>query len=337
MEQKNNVKSYPAADGIRGVAIAIVLLGHGCGFFIPQSIPYLAGTGKIGVWLFFVLSAFLLTNKFISTGFTQHALIRYIAGRTIRILPISLLAVITYFIAGYLPAQDLPGVLTMQSGYDHLWTIPVEYKFYFILPVIAYIALYLWKNFSLPIALVALSGLMTAILIYYPPSEITTNTIETGWYIPCFLFGIVISLLVDRFSHLNISAGSRSVTVLLLLSLLILMVPAFSNLLAGTVFIDNLPTRYVQIAAIWAAIIFLTVSGKSCANTLFSCLPLRLLGKYSFSVYLFHVLIMKSIAHISRDSYALFFISIMASCIAGGVIFHLIESPVEKFRHRILK
>jgi len=337
MYSSEKLKKYPAADGIRGLAIAIVLIGHGCGFFIPQSIPYLAGTGKIGVWLFFVLSSFLLTNKFISNGFSGSELLKYFVGRTLRILPISFIAVISYFIVGYLPAKDLTSILTMQSGYDHLWTIPVEYKFYFLLPIIAYTSILLLNKLNIYISLFFILALMLLVLSIFKPENLTPNSIQTSWYIPCFLFGIVISFIVSTCDFHAISGKINSIIVLTLTLMIILLVPVFSELMLGFVLVDNLPIRYVTISAIWAAIILFSVSKESFVNSLFCNRPLRLLGKYSFSIYLFHVLIMKSISHISRESYMLFIISIIISCCVGVLIFNFVESPIERFRHKILK
>lgn len=72
---------YPAADGIRGLACLLVLCTHLPGFFLPDYGKYVTGTGKYGVWLFFVLSAFLLTSRFKATGFGPGALWRYAVGR----------------------------------------------------------------------------------------------------------------------------------------------------------------------------------------------------------------------------------------------------------------
>ncbi|HEY6634306.1 MAG TPA: acyltransferase family protein, partial [Acidimicrobiia bacterium] len=45
----------PALDGLRGIAILMVVVGH--------SYPYTYGLGgTVGVTLFFVLSGFLITN-----------------------------------------------------------------------------------------------------------------------------------------------------------------------------------------------------------------------------------------------------------------------------------
>ncbi|EPH2696969.1 TPA: acyltransferase [Klebsiella aerogenes] len=132
--QTPNETLIPSANGIRGLAVIIVLIAHALTMFIPGTRSYLAGTGKIGVWLFFVLSAFLLTNKFSNSGLNLSSLSNYLISRTFRIIPIFIIASTFYYFMGYYDVKTLYNIISMQSGYGHLWTIPVEFKFYFVLP-----------------------------------------------------------------------------------------------------------------------------------------------------------------------------------------------------------
>jgi hypothetical protein len=54
------VERYPVLDGIRGTAILMVSASH---FSNLRDLPF-SGAGQFGVWLFFVLSAFLLSSHF---------------------------------------------------------------------------------------------------------------------------------------------------------------------------------------------------------------------------------------------------------------------------------
>src|SRR5690349_4561463 len=54
-EEKWKLGHRPALDGVRGLAILLVLACH-------LAIPGLAGAGAVGVTVFFVLSGFLITG-----------------------------------------------------------------------------------------------------------------------------------------------------------------------------------------------------------------------------------------------------------------------------------
>ncbi|MBK9055180.1 MAG: acyltransferase [Chloroflexi bacterium] len=56
-------------DGLRGLAVLLVILGHTSNreaYFFPGA--NFAGMGKSGVFLFFILSSFLLTYPFLEKG-----------------------------------------------------------------------------------------------------------------------------------------------------------------------------------------------------------------------------------------------------------------------------
>ena len=58
------MKHYPALDGLRGLAAMAVVFGHAsnANMGVIYALP-LGGLGRVAVWLFFVLSAFLLTQQ----------------------------------------------------------------------------------------------------------------------------------------------------------------------------------------------------------------------------------------------------------------------------------
>ena len=63
----SNQKLYVhALDGLRGLAVLMVFLSH-TSLSGHRALPFVnfAGTGKMGVFLFFILSSFLLTYPFL--------------------------------------------------------------------------------------------------------------------------------------------------------------------------------------------------------------------------------------------------------------------------------
>ena len=81
-----------ALDGMRGLAALIVILSHTSNssmFFFPYLNAY--GTGKSGVFLFFLLSSFLLSRALIKKGksaFSFTAMSAYAERRFFRIYPL---------------------------------------------------------------------------------------------------------------------------------------------------------------------------------------------------------------------------------------------------------
>ena len=95
----------PALDGLRAIAVALVLVGHG-------GIPGVGG-GFIGVDIFFVLSGFLITSLLLDelgrTG--RIELTGFWIRRARRLLPALVLMVLTVAVAReLLPYQALTGL-----------------------------------------------------------------------------------------------------------------------------------------------------------------------------------------------------------------------------------
>lgn len=135
----------PALDGVRALAIALVVVGHFIG--IP-------GLGVAGVTLFFVLSGFLITRLLLAeleaTGRLQLA--RFYWRRACRIIPAYLVWVtITWVILGDATQPEdrraLAGLLTYTYNYatpgafgfgsiiHHAWSLSVEEQFYLLWPL----------------------------------------------------------------------------------------------------------------------------------------------------------------------------------------------------------
>ncbi|MBX9642450.1 MAG: acyltransferase, partial [Mycobacteriaceae bacterium] len=146
----------PALDGLRAVAVALVLVGHG-------GVPGVSG-GFIGVDIFFVLSGFLITSLLLDelgrsgridlTGFWVR--------RARRLLPALVLMVLTVGVAReFLPYQTLDGLrgdaiaaftwvanwrfVAQKTDYftqgapsplQHTWSLGVEEQYYIVWPLL---------------------------------------------------------------------------------------------------------------------------------------------------------------------------------------------------------
>ena len=138
-----------ALDGLRGLAVLIVLGSHlSNAGFLPQ--PGLSGSGKSGVYLFFTLSAFLLTRALLRRPLADFTSAwrwaDYALRRVLRIWPLYLVLLLASWaltqagVTGWHYQMDTGAVLrhlTLREGQSVLWSIPVEFIFYLWLPLVS--------------------------------------------------------------------------------------------------------------------------------------------------------------------------------------------------------
>jgi len=136
----------PRLDGLRCIAILMVLLGHFLYFF--------AGTnsGIYGVNLFFVLSGFLITSILLSdkSATFGQAYKKFIARRALRIFPVYYLIILFYILVSAQGIkEDWPYLISYTynfhvSGindwehhlYSPYWSLSVEEQFYLFFPFV---------------------------------------------------------------------------------------------------------------------------------------------------------------------------------------------------------
>jgi len=132
-------------DGVRGLAVLIVMLSHASGREMAV-LPWLnfVGIGHVGVYLFFVLSGYLLTCNLLE-GQTTGA---FYMRRVFRIVPLYycvLVGVLIYQATGqysqsYLHISDGVHGAVMHflflKGDSVFWTLAAEFAFYLLLPPI---------------------------------------------------------------------------------------------------------------------------------------------------------------------------------------------------------
>ncbi|MDO5057809.1 MAG: acyltransferase [Lautropia sp.] len=136
--------------GLRGVAVLIVLLSHLGNADMPVMPLAHHAIGKAGVWIFFALSAFLLTRG-LCTALTHarstgQALMSYTVQRVFRIYPLYLVVLLLHGLVGNLSAAGVFEHLGLQAGRHELWAIPVEFKYYLVIPPVVLAARFLSRT-----------------------------------------------------------------------------------------------------------------------------------------------------------------------------------------------
>lgn len=330
-------KKFSGADGIRGFACLIVLCVHAVAMFYHSTYLALTGMGKVGVWLFFVLSAFLLTSKFDGSGFGFYQVINYALGRFLRIVPIFAIACVIYLFlgnAGINTVDDLKNAVLLRSGYAHLWTIPVEFKFYAILPVIAFLLIFARNKFgyfaSVGIAVV----MICAQQFVWPYSMTPESSISTHWYLSCFTLGCLCAVCYEQASRL-ITPAVANVIFFVVLIVISMFSPIARNIIFGSEMDKWTQSQHFSIGAIWCAFMLAMMEGKGLAGRLMTSGFMKIMGRYSFSIYLIHWLIYASISNMHPNSFHWMISAFVAAIAIGALMHHLIEAPIERLRHRI--
>jgi peptidoglycan/LPS O-acetylase OafA/YrhL len=197
----DSARHIESFDGIRGLAILLVLIGH-AGWFAD---------GWVGVDLFFVLSGFLITRILRRSKGERNYWLRFYIKRATRILPPLALTIV---IVGLLWPHQLPsGLLVYLLSFgniadlttrfnvwplEHLWSLSVEEHFYMLWPVAV-----LWFSRSklqafliaLVVALPVTRLAFTYLLPRHPPNIIYYLT---PFRIDGIALGCLLALLLEQ-------------------------------------------------------------------------------------------------------------------------------------------
>ncbi len=158
---ERNPGGIDALDGLRGIAILLVLFRHGIRPFYDPGSPTLPiggwdlmtpmTNGWMGVDLFFVLSGFLVTHHILKRWgqtFRWGDVSKYFTKRVLRIVP-AYYAFLFLVVAGGVPWYEVPQENLPRQTLSHVlflqdyipgnivvafWSLGVEEKFYFLIP-----------------------------------------------------------------------------------------------------------------------------------------------------------------------------------------------------------
>jgi peptidoglycan/LPS O-acetylase OafA/YrhL len=125
-QARGTPRHMPALDGIRGLAIALVMIHHFVAFggmSLANRIDALffkvAYAGWTGVQLFFVLSGFLITMILYDAKGTRHFFLTFYMRRAVRIFPLYYGGLLVLFVL--IPLLTAGGGQFYLPLYDQLW------------------------------------------------------------------------------------------------------------------------------------------------------------------------------------------------------------------------
>lgn len=302
-----------ALDGLRGLAVLIVIGSHlSNSGLLPQ--PGLAGTGKAGVYLFFVLSAYLLARMLLERTPRQLSSVRlwadYLFRRVLRIWPLYLVVLLS---AWCLTTQGVPWHyridsaalvqhLLLREGYSVLWSIPVEFFFYFWLPPLVLAMAWLgarapaWLQAGFWLALVGLA------IRSWPPASAAVNDVRLGPYLPVFLCGVGAAWLDRGLQGRTVPPAVWGLAGALGALGCVVMVPSVWALLSGQSFDRGVShTWFLAHGLCWSLVLLAALHGPAWPRRLLASWPLRLVGVVSFSAYLWHMPVLEAVKRLAGE------------------------------------
>lgn len=312
----------PQLDGIRGIAILLVLIFHfGVSAVGPQSnsFVYLVAQSLILTWsgvdLFFVLSGFLIGGILLDNRLAPNYFKVFYIRRICRIFPVYYLWLALFAIFAYVLATlILPGALrplyenplpfwsyatftqnlamAMAGRFgpqwlDATWSLAVEEQFYLTLPLIIRFVPQRRLPYLL-ITLIAATPILRTLVLYLSPNYALSDYVLLPCRADALLLGVLGAYLVRqersvRYLSDHIKALYGGFAILILGAGVLAIYAPGSLSLAMTSY------GYTWLALLYLVFILIAVIEKRGAITrLTSNAYLGRLGYVSYGVYLFH-------------------------------------------------
>ena len=334
--------NYATLDGVRGIAVLLVLLEH--------TLAPFKGAGIAGVWIFFALSGFLLAIPFArrpELAISKDYMAEYILRRLKRIIPMYYFFIVTtFFITGKFGSGAWRHLLFLQ-GDGHLWTIPQEMLFYLFLPFIMLGNYLLFRGN--PIRVVSgLLVLMVLANVYLGKSVLSIYGQNTAMpaFVGIFICGILFSYIYhgliypdrDRITRSAMARHGFSLLGIVLLSAYVLL--ATDTLFEPGELIVSEHRGWFAVAA-GSLILLALISPNTLYDRFLSWTPLRAVGLVGFSFYLLHPTVI-SLTRAMQDYYLGFrlnpgtqlIIVLLVTYLASAFTYSYIERP---FLKRVVK
>jgi peptidoglycan/LPS O-acetylase OafA/YrhL len=313
------MRFHAPLHGLRGIAVLYVVLSHlGNGGLYLLPIRHDA-IGKVGVWIFFVLSAYLLTSKLTAAMEAEGAKATrpYAIHRLLRIYPLYAVVLGLHVLWSGFSVADYLRHAALLEGRWELWAIPVEFRFYAVLPVIAWCAARFGRRTGA--ALVGACGLASFVWGLSRPESVFSGELSLAPKFVPFACGPAAAL-----SGIRAKAG---VAIVCALSLGALTVACWQLFRGG----------WPVAAAPWVgaglgiAVAALVVS----AGRPLAWRPLVYIGEISFSLYLLHMFVIKYALTLHAPPVLIGWGALALSVALASLSYFLVELPGIRLGRRL--
>lgn len=344
----------PALDGVRAIAILMVIVYHALNGLPAVTGPQSAflnvvEQGWVGVDLFFVLSGFLITGILMDVRNPVHALRRFYARRVLRIVPVYVAFLLfSMWIAPIVGTMHPAEVAQLQSSQMWYWT----YSFNLM------VALHTWQATSFPLAHLWSLSVEEQFYLLWPlavllMSPLTLRRATVGCIVAAELFRLAFVLggaggqvnfvlLPCRMDSLAAGAflacayrdpalwsrvlGARkwlSVAAVVLVIAIALYRQKFSSQAP----LEQL-FGFPAIIALASVVVASAVGGSAWLSSA----AMRFIAKISYGMYIWHLVVMRLIVHMQRIPDAaspqlwwVFYIVRASGTVCGAILLALIS------------
>jgi peptidoglycan/LPS O-acetylase OafA/YrhL len=303
----------PALDGLRGVAVALVVTWH------LHEHMWTSLSGSVGVVIFFVLSGYLITRLALQEERTtgQLSVAAFYLRRTFRILPLYYLVLAIYALL-ILRLQLFPGkIVPFREAlpyylvyfqeipfwksrllpdavlpFYYTWSLGVEEKFYLVWPILM---------LSIAAVRVNLRLAVLAICAALCVAQGIWSENRPGYHLENYgfiLFGVSLALFLSQARYFNLFV--RVATIALPVVIAVSLFTQF--FLMPHTNLRGLTTVYALAVTVLLGTL---VSSVSVASRFLSRSWIVLLGRISYGVYLVHVLCIGVVEHFARPGHGL--------------------------------
>lgn len=301
MKEHEQRTYYPALDGLRGIAILLVLYFH-----LFPFLPF-AQAGWAGVDLFFVLSGFLITDILLRTRNNKNYYRSFIIRRALRILPAYYLCLVVFpLIFSVIPQHAASyhyfrthelifwiqgqNWLFVSTGHEydgfffsHLWSIAVEEQYYLFWPVVVLLIKdqKQLQRFLIGLIILYIVSRFAAWAYWKDPGKsFSFQTFTRG-------DGLCTGSLIAIWKRNNIAlmpALLRFMGIVLAFELCFLVLAK-----TGTFYIPHFYVfGYTLIAAVFAVAVAEGLKQRNLFIRFLTIRPLRFIGRISYGLYLYH-------------------------------------------------
>lgn len=345
--------NFPALTGIRAIAAYMVFIHHSNSFeeqIFGKQIHNFFGEFHVGVTIFFVLSGFLICNRYyndVNFNFKSYFLKRFA-----RIYPMYfILTTLTFIFYAITETQNnikffviyILNITFLRGFFDSIkfsgvsqgWSLTVEEIFYILAPFIFFMI----KKNKYAIIILPIIGLLTGLLlvkicnhvVFYGLIKDTSFMLDFTFFgrILEFFIGIGLSLfvikskLIFKFRYFTYLGILSIITNIFVLSLLKVNNGFGTDCLIGKV----INTLILPVFGI-APLLYGLIKEKTFVSSILNSTIFNLLGKSSYVFYLIHIGVFSLLFKMFMSNNFLLFIVLNLTSI---VLYLYVEKPLNNF------